>query len=111
MKMGLSRSELQQLLMNVTETASKASGLGVHELLPAYYPSEPTSPVKNYAPDELIDTKHAAAFLGLAAKTLENWRTAGKGPQHRKIGGRCFYRVKDLARYSKSKTRSSTSQA
>lgn len=110
MKEGFSRSDLQKLVMNIAEAASKASGIGVHELLPSYCPSHPAIPAVSYAPDQLLDTKHAAAFLGLAAKTLENWRTAGKGPQHKKVGGRCFYRVKDLSRYLRSKTRSSTSE-
>lgn len=43
------------------------------------------TPIK---PGDLLDTKDAAALLGIEPRTLENWRWARKGPKPRKIGTR-----------------------
>jgi predicted site-specific integrase-resolvase len=42
----------------------------------------------------------AAAYLGLAPKTLARWRWAGKGPQVRKFGGAVRYALADLERFA-----------
>lgn len=39
-------------------------------------------------PGDLLNTKDAAALLGLEPRTLQNWRWAGRGPKPRKIGTR-----------------------
>lgn len=47
----------------------------------------------------LYTRAEAAAYLGLAPKTLENWQHQGKGPKHVKIGGRVNYDLVDLDAY------------
>lgn len=44
-------------------------------------------------PDGRMTTKDAARYLGLAAKTLAMWRTAGKGPRFVKRGRVFYYRA------------------
>ncbi|GAB6038047.1 hypothetical protein JCM15519_26060 [Fundidesulfovibrio butyratiphilus] len=43
-----------------------------------------------------LNTKDAAAFLGLSAGTLEVWRSQGKGPKYAKLGRRVLYDPADL---------------
>jgi predicted DNA-binding transcriptional regulator AlpA len=43
-----------------------------------------------------VDTKAAAARIGLAAGTLRNMRIRREGPAHAKIGRAVRYRVSDL---------------
>lgn len=50
----------------------------------------PIAPGTRLTPDE------AADYLGLSPKTLANWRSAGTGPTHLRVGGRIQYRVQDL---------------
>jgi hypothetical protein len=47
----------------------------------------------------VIDTAGAAAHLGLSARTLEKWRTQGRGPRYSRPGRRVVYRVADLDAY------------
>lgn len=56
----------------------------------------------------LVDTRGAADVLQLNERTLENWRTYGRGPRYVKIGGRVRYRVSDLLSYLDESTRQST---
>jgi hypothetical protein len=53
----------------------------------------------------LLDTKNAARFLGLSAKTLESWRYADRdGLPYIKNGPRLiFYDVSDLLRFLESR--------
>ncbi len=37
------------------------------------------------------DTREQAKRIGIAGKTLDNWRSRGVGPPHYKIGGRVVY--------------------
>lgn len=46
--------------------------------------------------DELKNTAQAGEHLKTEKKTLENWRSQGRGPAFVKIGSRVFYRVRDL---------------
>lgn len=44
----------------------------------------------------------AAAYLGVASKTLSNWRALGEGPPYARLGksgARIVYRVSDLDQY------------
>jgi hypothetical protein len=41
----------------------------------------------------------AARHLGIAPKTLANWRSAGKGPRFSRLGRAIVYRVEDLDRF------------
>lgn len=47
-------------------------------------------------PDGRMDRKNAARYLGMRSKTLAMWKTLGKGPKFRKVGGKAFYFKGDL---------------
>lgn len=47
-------------------------------------------------PDGRMSREHAAKYLGVAAQTLANWRSLGRGPKSLKLGGKVFYRITDL---------------
>jgi DNA-binding transcriptional MerR regulator len=42
-----------------------------------------------------------AAYLRLSPQTLRNWRTAGTGPQARKVGGRLRYDWRDVEEWER----------
>jgi predicted DNA-binding transcriptional regulator AlpA len=47
-----------------------------------------------------LDVKAAAAYLGICPRTLDNWRSQGRGPTYIRVGGRrIVYRIEDLERY------------
>jgi predicted DNA-binding transcriptional regulator AlpA len=48
---------------------------------------------------ELLDTKQAAAYLGLAQITLAQWRQMDTGPPYVKLGRAVRYDVADLAHW------------
>jgi hypothetical protein len=50
-------------------------------------------------PEAWFTTGETARTLGLTPKTLSNMRTIGKGPCFHKIGGRVWYRGKDIISY------------
>ena len=53
-------------------------------------------------PGSLIDENEAAAILGVAVRTLRNWRPLGKGPTYRKIGARLVrYHRADLEAFQR----------
>lgn len=56
-----------------------------------------------------LTTEQAAAYLGLARKTLEKQRVYGDGPPFRKHGRRVLYRREDLDVWSEAQLRRSTS--
>lgn len=59
----------------------------------------------------LLDTAGAAAFLGLAPRTLMNWRIrGGDHPPFIRIGGAIRYAPEDLAAYVAARRVASTSQ-
>ncbi len=55
--------------------------------------------------DRLLLTDEAAAWLQVAPRTLEDWRTAGAGPRFVKIGRLVRYRVSDLQEWVAARTR------
>lgn len=61
-------------------------------------------------PDGRVDTKNAAAFIGLSEKTLAMMRSRGTGPKFLKRG-RIFYFVHDLQAWISEGEARSTSQA
>jgi len=64
-------------------------------------PHVPQLPAK-IEPGDLIDEREAAARLGVAVRTLRNWRAMRKGPRYRKIGARLVrYHVADLADFQR----------
>lgn len=44
----------------------------------------------------MLREKQAASFLGVAPKTLANWRSLGKGPKFCRLGRAIAYRQEDL---------------
>lgn len=48
---------------------------------------------------QLVETALAAELLGIELRTLENWRSQGRGPRYIKVGSRVRYRVADLIDY------------
>jgi hypothetical protein len=62
-------------------------------------------------PDDRMDAKNAARFLGISPKTLANMRSTGVGPRFVKRG-RIFYFLEDLQRWIDERPRvRSTAQA
>jgi hypothetical protein len=59
-------------------------------------------------PDGRMDRDNAARYLGRAAKTLAQWKTNGKGPPSKRVGGRIFYYRDDLDAFIARKARSGT---
>lgn len=52
-------------------------------------------------PGDLVDERETAAILNVEVGTLRNWRSLGKGPRYRKIGGRLVrYHRADLAAFA-----------
>jgi predicted DNA-binding transcriptional regulator AlpA len=46
----------------------------------------------------------AADYLGLHARTLDNWRSQGRGPRYVRVGRRIVYRIADLESYLDART-------
>lgn len=65
--------------------------------------------------ERFLNTSQTAAYLGLAAQTLREWRCAGRGPAYHRLGGggltgRCLYRLSDLEAYLQARRWTSTSE-
>ena len=43
-----------------------------------------------------LTSKELAIRWKLTAETLKKWRIAGKGPRHRKLGGRILYHIEEV---------------
>jgi hypothetical protein len=59
----------------------------------------------------LLDTRNAAARIGVSPITLERWRVTGEGPIYAKLGKAVRYRPSDLDNWVASKLVTSTSEA
>jgi len=57
-------------------------------------------------PDGRMDRDNAARYLGRAPKTLASWKSNGKGPTGKKVGGRIFYYRDDLDAFIAREARS-----
>ena len=57
----------------------------------------------------VLNTRAAAAFLGVSPRTLEGFRVRGGGPPFVKIGGAVRYRLASLEEYLQDQERTSTS--
>jgi hypothetical protein len=56
--------------------------------------------VKILTPCPCVDVHHAANHLGVHPRTLDNWRSQGRGPTYIRVGGRrIVYRIEDLEAY------------
>lgn len=61
-----------------------------------------SQPVAKLEPGDLVNENTAADCLGVAVRTLRNWRVLKKGPSYRKIGGRLVrYHRADLAGFQR----------
>ena len=60
---------------------------------------------------DLLDTKAAAARVGLSAVTMERYRLTGGGPRFAKLGKAVRYRPADLEAWVEARLVSSTSEA
>ena len=59
----------------------------------------------------VLDTKHAAAFLGLSSQVLEKWRRVGGGPTFIKLNQkRVGYVIADLELWLAARRFQSTSE-
>lgn len=59
--------------------------------------------------DALLNTRAAAAVLGVSHRTLEDWRLRGGGPVFRKVGPRLVrYHASDLAQFLEGGARRNT---
>ena len=62
------------------------------------------------ATPHILDTAAAAAYLGVAPRTLQDWRFRGVGPKYLAYSSRaCRYRVSDLDAWLAQRERTSTS--
>ncbi len=61
---------------------------------------------------ELLTTEEASVALNRAVSvsTLNRWRCEGGGPVFVKVGGRVYYRPRDLSDWLDGRTRQSTAQ-
>jgi excisionase family DNA binding protein len=51
----------------------------------------------------VVDTMGAAEYVGLHPRTLENWRSQGRGLRYLRVGRRIVYRIADLEAYLESR--------
>ncbi|MBF0453891.1 MAG: helix-turn-helix domain-containing protein [Magnetococcales bacterium] len=55
-----------------------------------------------------METRHLNPFQlsrrwGINPKTLQNWRSQGRGPAFLKVGGHVLYRMEDIERYEQER--------
>lgn len=48
------------------------------------------------ADDALLCGKQLGRRLSISCRTIENWRSLGKGPKYIRIGGRVKYQMSDV---------------
>ena len=60
---------------------------------------------------EFMDTRRAAALLGLSHRTLEGYRVSGGGPAFHRFGNRVRYRRSDLDAWAAKRRATTTAQA
>ena len=51
-----------------------------------------------------LDKNAAAKEVGCAPRTLDNWRSQGRGPRFIRVGRLVRYRLEDLEAYLESRT-------
>lgn len=59
---------------------------------------------------ELLTSERAAPFVGTEPKTLDNWRTLGKGPKFIRVGRKAMYHPDDIAEWVAARRVQSTSE-
>jgi hypothetical protein len=55
--------------------------------------------------------KQLAKRWSFSPRTLERWRTRGKGPRYLKLNGRCLYRIEDVLAFEQERLRDSTASS
>ena len=60
--------------------------------------------------ENYLDTREAAAWLGLSPKTLERYRVSGEGPDFQRFGARVRYLLADIEAWASARRRVSTSE-
>ena len=58
-----------------------------------------------------LDTRQAAAYVGLSVKTLEKLRVTGRGPRYAKAGRRVIYDRRDLDKWVAARKRGFTGES
>lgn len=59
---------------------------------------------------KLLSSTEAAPLVGVAPKTLANWRIIGLGPKHIRAGRRVVYDVADIEAWKAGRRVGSTSE-
>jgi hypothetical protein len=106
--------ELLEIYLKLTEHLVRDCGLSLSFLSDAAGFADakrrPNTPQRTISSDSLLAPPEAAIVLGLAEKTLANYRTSGAGPTFVKTGSRIRYRYSDLTSFIDQGRRKSTSQ-
>jgi predicted DNA-binding transcriptional regulator AlpA len=55
--------------------------------------------------DKMLNTKEAAALIGIGVSTLYQWRVEKRGPRYIDLGHRIVYRQSDILLWLEAKTR------
>lgn len=50
-----------------------------------------------------LNQNELASRWGMSPRTLENWRSSGKGPAYVKLGGQVRYRITDIQKLEEEK--------
>lgn len=56
-------------------------------------------------PDGRVTRREAARVLGVAERTLANWKSRRCGPRQLRLRGRVFYRMEDLQSFIEAEGR------
>lgn len=60
--------------------------------------------------EPLMNTRQAAAYVGLSPRTLTDYRTDSGGPRFHRLGGRVLYRPENLDAWIDARAFASTSE-
>ena len=116
MRANASAAELRAIARAVEaafpETAPEAQVLASSPVHLSIVTDSPTTegdlPMRDHT-TPYLDTRAAAAHLGLSHRTLDRYRVSGEGPEFYKLGTRVRYRLADLDAWAASRRRRSTS--
>lgn len=75
-------------------------------------PNLPQKNISDLAPDQFIDEKLAAEYLGISPRTLQGYRTKGGGPEFHKISHKVVrYKINELINWASNRKKKNTSGA
>jgi len=97
----LSESSLPAILPEITRLADAFDRIATAlEKQATASGSQPTlTENQSYHDKELLTDKETAFFLGIAERTLRDWRKQGKSPAYIQMGTKIRYRKKDIDAY------------